>query len=321
MLDLDVVGDVDGALGPRVGVVGDDDAGDIDGGGGDGRADERPGLRERDGGSRVDRAEAVDVRDIVPGGVDGPAGVGRVVLARGVDEDVLDIAPCEVGAGLEHERDGAGAHGRGGAGAAEDGGVRAGPVIGGDDRAAEAATVRQAALAEMRDVAEQFVRVRSAATLLQWAIERYRREKQAPLLKRAGQIFATLTDGSFSDLLVEFDEQDRAQLAGLRPNGELVRIGGLSTGTTDQLYLALRVASVEDYLARADALPFVADDLFINFDNNRAAAGFKVLGQLAHKTQILFFTHHRHLVEIAQAALGQSVSVVSLIEEPADSSI
>lgn len=194
-------------------------------------------------------------------------------------------------------------------------------AIGGDDRAAEAATVRQAALAEMRDVAEQFVRVRSAATLLQWAIERYRREKQAPLLKRAGQIFATLTDGSFSDLLVEFDEQDRAQLAGLRPNGELVRIGGLSTGTTDQLYLALRVASVEDYLARADALPFVADDLFINFDNNRAAAGFKVLGQLAHKTQILFFTHHRHLVEIAQAALGQSVSVVSLIEEPADSSI
>ena len=188
-------------------------------------------------------------------------------------------------------------------------------AIGGDGRAAEAATTRQAALAEMRDVAEQFVRVRSAATILQWAIERYRREKQAPLLKSAGQIFATLTDGSFSDLRVEFDEQDHAQLAGLRPNGELVRIAGLSTGTTDQLYLALRVASVEDYLARAEALPFVADDLFINFDNTRAAAGFKVLGQLAHKTQILFFTHHRHLVEIAQATLGQSVTIVSLLEE------
>lgn len=89
-------------------------------------------------------------------------------------------------------------------------------AIGGDDRAAEAAAVRQAALAEMRDVAEQYVRVRSAATLLQWVIERYRREKQAPLLKRAGQVFATLTGGSFSDLQVEFDEQDRAQLAGLR---------------------------------------------------------------------------------------------------------
>lgn len=188
--------------------------------------------------------------------------------------------------------------------------------IGGDDRAAEAAAARQAALAELREVAEQYVRVRSAATMLQWTIERYRREKQAPLLKRAGQVFATLTDGSFSDLRVEFDEQDRAQLESLRPNGESVRVGGLSTGTADQLYLALRVASVEDYLARADALPFVADDLFINFDDARAAAGFEVLGQLAHKTQILFFTHHRHLVEIARATLGQSVAVVSLLEEP-----
>ena len=80
-------------------------------------------------------------------------------------------------------------------------------AIGGDDRAAEAAAARQAALAELREVAEQYVRVRSAATMLQWTIERYRREKQAPLLKRAGQVFATLTGGSFSDLRVEFDEQ------------------------------------------------------------------------------------------------------------------
>ena len=189
-------------------------------------------------------------------------------------------------------------------------------AIGGDDRAAEAAAARQAALAELREVAEQYVRVRSAATMLQWTIERYRREKQAPLLKRAGQVFATLTGGSFSGLRVEFDEQDRAQLESLRPNGKSIRVGGLSTGTADQLYLALRVASVEDYLARADALPFVADDLFINFDDARAAAGFEVLGQLAHKTQILFFTHHRHLVEIARATLGQSVAVVSLLEEP-----
>jgi uncharacterized protein YhaN len=85
-------------------------------------------------------------------------------------------------------------------------------------------------------------------------------------------------------------------------------------GTADQLYLALRVASVEDYLDRANALPFVADDLFINFDDARAAAGFDVLGQLGTKTQILFFTHHQHLVEIAKATLGKSINIVSLFE-------
>ncbi len=187
-------------------------------------------------------------------------------------------------------------------------------AIGGGDRAAEAAAARQAAIAELREVTEQYVRVRSAATMLQWAIERYRREKQAPLLKRAGQVFAMLTGNAFSDLRVEFDENDNAQLAGLRPGGELVRVGGMSAGTADQLYLALRVASIEDYLHRTDALPFVADDLFINFDDARAASGFEVLGKLASKTQILFFTHHQHLVDIAQRTLGKKVNLISLMD-------
>ncbi len=161
--------------------------------------------------------------------------------------------------------------------------------------------------------AEEYVRVRSAALLLQWAIERYRREKQAPLLKRAGQLFMTLTSGSFSDLALAFDENDHVHLTGLRPDGARVAVNGMSTGTADQLYLALRVASVEDYLERASPLPFVADNLFTNFDDVRAAAGFNVLGQLAQRTQVLFFTHHRHLVDVAQATLGRQVSVISLL--------
>jgi len=187
-------------------------------------------------------------------------------------------------------------------------------AIGGDGRAAQAAAARQEALAAMRDAAEQYVRVRTAATLLQWAIDRYRREKQAPLLKRAGQMFAKLTLGSFTDLRVEYDDQDHARLAGIRLGQPSVSIDGMSDGTVDQLYLALRLASVDEYLSRAHSLPFVADDLLINFDDARAAAGFKVLAELGQKTQILFFTHHQHLVEIARSTLGNGVNVISLAE-------
>ncbi|MDZ4065058.1 MAG: AAA family ATPase [Coriobacteriia bacterium] len=184
----------------------------------------------------------------------------------------------------------------------------------GDDAAARDAADRQAALAEMEEVAGRYVRARSAALLLEWAIDRYRRAKQAPLLKRAGELFGTLTDGSFVDLQLDFDEQDHVHLAGVREDGSRVGTIGMSAGTADQLYLALRVASVEDYLERAAPLPFIADDLFINFDNGRAAAGFEVLGQLAQKTQVLFFTHHRHLIDVAKAALGDSVPVTSLVQ-------
>ena len=185
-------------------------------------------------------------------------------------------------------------------------------AVGGNDLAARAAAERQEAIAEMREVAERYVRIKTSAMLLRWAIDRYRREKQAPLLKRAGALFAVTTGGSFTSLQVEFNEQDQAHLTGVRPDGKFIAVSGMSTGTADQLYLALRVASIEDYLERAGALPFVADDLFINFDDERAAAGFKILAQLAEKTQVLFFTHHRHLVDIAKHTLGSSAHVINL---------
>lgn len=184
--------------------------------------------------------------------------------------------------------------------------------IGGDDAAARAAASKQEAIAEIQEAANRYVRVKTSAMLLQWAIDRYRREKQTPLLKRAGELFKTITRDSFLSLQVEYDNNDKAHLTGVRPDGSVVTVSDMSDGTSDQLYLALRIASIKDYLERAEALPFVADDLFINFDDERAAAGFELLGDLSQTTQVLFFTHHQHLVEIARKTLGLSISVANI---------
>ena len=130
----------------------------------------------------------------------------------------------------------------------------------------------------------------------------------------AGELFRVLTLNSFERLEVAFGERENMHLTGARPSGEVVAVPGLSTGTEDQLFLALRIAAVEDYLASAVALPFVADDLFINFDPERSVAGFEVLGQLAERTQVLFYTHHPHLVDVARETLGTDIDVVSLDE-------
>jgi uncharacterized protein YhaN len=120
-----------------------------------------------------------------------------------------------------------------------------------------------------------------------------------------------LTCGSFQSLQLNFDDDDRVELTGIRQDGERVSVAGMSDGAVDQLYLALRVAAVEDYLDHAEPMPFIADDLFINFDDKRAAAGFRVLSELAKKTQVLFFTHHQHLVDVARQTLA-SVSAITL---------
>ncbi|WP_419759933.1 AAA family ATPase [Acidisoma sp.] len=172
----------------------------------------------------------------------------------------------------------------------------------GPDAALAAADAEQARAA-MAAEAETYLIKRSQAVMLRWAIERYRERRQNPLLARASEIFVALTLGRYSALQIDV-ETEPARLVGLSADGaSVVTIDGMSDGTADQLYLALRLAALEQSLDAGIALPFLADDLFINFDDRRAHAGFKVLGEIARRTQVLFFTHHDHLRDIAERAL------------------
>jgi len=42
------------------------------------------------------------------------------------------------------------------------------------------------------------------------------------------------------------------------------------------------------------------DDILLRFDDERALATLDVLAGLSEKTQVLFFTHHQHLVALAE---------------------
>jgi uncharacterized protein YhaN len=131
------------------------------------------------------------------------------------------------------------------------------------------------------------------------------------MLARAGAIFSKLTLGSIQKLVVDFDTEPMA-LEGQRPDGALVGISGMSDGTADQLYLALRLAALELHLEQALPLPFIADDLFINYDDDRSKAGLEVLAALSEKTQVIFLSHHDHLVPVVQEIFGKQVNVVTL---------
>jgi uncharacterized protein YhaN len=179
----------------------------------------------------------------------------------------------------------------------------------GSAKAAAAAEQLQFLLASIGTDAEQYVRLRLASTILREAIERYREKNQGPVLKRASDLFADLTVGSFEGLRVEVNDQGKPMLVGVRPGKkEWVSVQeGMSDGTRDQLYLALRLASLETYLDKHEPIPFVVDDLLINFDDDRAAAALKALAQLSERTQVLFFTHHQHLVDLAANTLDDDV--------------
>jgi len=183
----------------------------------------------------------------------------------------------------------------------------------GESRAADSAEKAHSTLAEIREAAERYVRLRLASAILHAEIERYRLRNQGPILKRASEIFSRLSLESFSGLTTNYTDDDTPVLMGIRPTGEEVGVGGMSDGTCDQLYLSLRLASLEKYLRENQPLPFIIDDLLINFDDQRAEAALKVLSELSSKTQVIFFTHHRHLVDMATKAAGANETFVHSI--------
>lgn len=176
--------------------------------------------------------------------------------------------------------------------------------------AAHAAQEEQDANAALAESVEAFSRDHAAALLLSRAVDRYREAHQNPIVTRAAAAFATLTLGRWSGIAVDY-EAPTPRLGAVR-EGRLHGVDGLSEGTADQLFLALRVAAVEEHARRAAPLPFMADDLFVTFDETRTEAGLRLLAELGALTQVIVFTHHRHVGEAAEHALGAACQRVRL---------
>jgi uncharacterized protein YhaN len=185
-------------------------------------------------------------------------------------------------------------------------------AIDGGTAAAEAQQATQSIAARITKEARTYARARLASAMLNRVVQLYREQHQGPLLERAAEVFARITSGSFSGLTVDY-EDDRQVLLGIRPDAARVPVTGMSQGTRDQLFLSLRLAAIEQHIEGRGPFPVIVDDLLVQFDDDRAVATIEVLSELSAKTQVLFFTHHKHLVELAEASkLAAAISVQRL---------
>jgi len=176
--------------------------------------------------------------------------------------------------------------------------------------AAGAAAEKAEAAAELLDVSRRWLRRTAAAKLASLAIERHRQTTADPLIARASKLFAAATDGAFQTLGVDYDEADAPTLVGLRENGQRVPVAGMSEGTRDQLFLALRLALLE--LRKGEPLPFIGDDLLASFDEERTRRALELIAQFGRERQAILFTHHRHVADIAARITDARIDVVRL---------
>jgi chromosome segregation protein len=84
----------------------------------------------------------------------------------------------------------------------------------------------------------------------------------------------------------------------------------LSEGTRDQLFLALRFALLER--RTSESMPFIGDDLLTSFDEDRTFAVLRLLAAVGQRQQIILFTHHRHVVDLAKSIHDHQIDLTDL---------
>ncbi len=141
-------------------------------------------------------------------------------------------------------------------------------------------------------------------------IDRYQDKNQAPILAAASKYFSEMTLHAFRGLRAEWNDAGQAVIAGIRADGSELHVEQMSDGTCDQLYLALRLASLDGWLENHEPIPFIVDDILVHFDDERSKATLQVLAKLSERTQTIFFTHHQHLVDLAKETIPSNLVFV-----------
>lgn len=180
--------------------------------------------------------------------------------------------------------------------------------IGGDAVVARLEEQRQSVLLEISKKFNHSLALHLGLMAAKNALNTYRDRHRSDLLLQTADAFKSITGGAFSSLTTQND-QTGDRLIAVRRNGRSIAADEMSKGTRYQLYLALRLAAYRQFCNNSRSLPFIGDDIMETFDDHRSESAMHQLSELAKHGQVLYFTHHQHLCDIAKKVCGDGVAI------------
>ncbi|NQV29162.1 MAG: hypothetical protein HQ518_32820, partial [Rhodopirellula sp.] len=177
----------------------------------------------------------------------------------------------------------------------------------GTSRAAALQLEQESSYARLGSAVDRLAPLVLAQTLLKRAIERFEKEHQPAMLSEVGRLLSRMTAGRYIDIHRRLDEAGTMLVE--QSNGKLKTPDQLSTGTREQLYLAIRLAYVQHYCRDSEPLPLIMDDILVNFDDRRAKNTLEVLFDLPDDIQVLFLTCHEHMAELIRKLRPDSTPI------------
>ncbi len=148
---------------------------------------------------------------------------------------------------------------------------------------------RTAVMEELTRRREEYAAISSALESLKTA-DGLLRERFSPAVnQRAGAYLSALTGGKYDKAALTCQFQALAQEAGEASHRQDLT---LSSGTAQQLYLAVRLAMCDLTLPQKEPCPILLDDVLDTFDDRRAEQTLECLLEVAQRRQVLLFSCH-----------------------------
>jgi uncharacterized protein YhaN len=152
---------------------------------------------------------------------------------------------------------------------------------------------------ELARTAEEWFGIELARQAVDRVRSKFERSCQPATLALASKYLERLTRGRYGNVWTPLGQRE------LRiddDRGQSFTVEQLSGGTREQLFLAVRMATVHELGQKGIDLPMVFDDVLVNFDQLRTEAAVDTLCEFAEESrQILFFTCHLHLAHLFEA--------------------
>jgi uncharacterized protein YhaN len=129
-----------------------------------------------------------------------------------------------------------------------------------------------------------------------------------------GNIMKSISGGRYEDIMAD----DSLTLNVQTPDvAEKVIPEQLSSGTADQMYFALRLATVMLVEKDGEILPLFLDEPFVQYDEDRTKNVLELLKTESEKRQIILFTCKKREVELVnQIFEGTSINIVHMSIQP-----
>jgi uncharacterized protein YhaN len=168
-----------------------------------------------------------------------------------------------------------------------------------EDRGATLRLEEASVKERLGDAVDRYAVLAVADRLLAAAQERYERERQPDVVKRAETVFRAITRDRYVGLGMPLGE-GRIEVFDSRSSARTS--AELSRGTAEALYLALRLGLIAHLGDVGPGLPLLMDDVLVNFDTERRVGVAAAVAELAQERQVVVFTCHPEIADLFATA-------------------